>query len=285
MTPHPTTQDLLREGRRRLPPQLTSPALDAEVLLAHVLGVPRAHLRSHDEEPRTPAERAHYRALLERRARGEPLAYILGYKDFWSLRLAVSPAVLVPRPETELLVERALAVAPREQARVADIGTGSGAIALALARERPGWQIVATELSAAALAVARRNAADLAIGTVEFLQGDGFEPLAGRRFDVLISNPPYVGDSDPVLSAPPLLFEPRVALTPGPEAMACLCAFIGAAPRHLERGGWLMLEHGALQAEAVARELVARGFAHVRSHRDLAGHERMTEARWNDALE
>jgi len=284
MTPDPKTHDLLREGVRRLPPELTSPALDAEVLLAHVLGVPRAHVRSHSEETRTAAERARYVALLERRARGEPLAYILGYKDFWSLRLAVTPAVLVPRPETELLVERALALAPREQARVVDIGTGSGAIALALARERPGWQIVATELSAEALDVARRNAADLAIDTVEFLQGDGFAPLAGRRFDVLLSNPPYVGDEDPVLSAPPLRFEPRVALTPGADAMACLSTFIGAAPRHLERGGWLLLEHGALQAAAVARELVARGFAHVRSHRDLAGHERITEASWNERM-
>ena len=278
-----TTGALLREGIARLRPQADSAFLDAELLLAHALRTHRARIKSHPETQHSAAERDAYLALLERRAQGEPVAYIVGYRDFWSLRLVVSPAVLVPRPETELLVERALFLAPQPSRQVADIGTGSGAIALALACERPAWQVLATDLSADALALARRNATELGLLGVEFAQGDGLAPLAGRRFHLLISNPPYVADEDPVLRAPPLLFEPRVALTPGSDAFALLRKLITGAPAYLERGGWLLLEHGATQAAAVAHELVARGFRHVRSHRDFAGHERMTEGRWGES--
>jgi release factor glutamine methyltransferase len=227
--------------------------------------------------------------------------------------------VLVPRPETELLVERALAVRPESTGKVVDLGTGSGAIALALASERRQWQVAATDLSADALEVARANAASHGLTRVEFLQGSWFEPLAGRRFDVVVSNPPYIGADEPEMSSPALRFEPRGALTPAahiaprgatftttpvaspaaastesqsaapgaraaqsniPDALACLHAIIQSAPPHLEPGGWLLLEHGSMQAAAVARALVERGFRHVRSHRDLAGHERMTEGQW-----
>ncbi len=275
-----TTGMLLSEGHRRLAQAAAHPQLEAELLLAHVLRSHRARVQSHPAEEREERERDAYLALVERRVLGEPLAYLVGRKEFWSLELKVGPGVLVPRPETELLVERALALRPEPAGDVADLGTGSGAIALALARERPHWRIVATDISPEALSAARRNAADLGAGHVEFAAGDWFRPLAGRRFHLVLSNPPYVAEDDPVLSAPPLKFEPRIALAPSGDAMAHLRAIVRAAPDHLERGAWLLLEHGATQAADVARELLVRGFGHIRSHRDLAGHERMTEGRW-----
>jgi len=275
-----TTQNLLQEGLQSLPLQIDSRVLDAELLLAHSLGTERSRIRSHPETTRTAQEREHYLALIARRARGEPLAYILGRREFWSLELEVDPAVLVPRPETELLVERALALRTQPTGRVADLGTGSGAVALALARERPGWQVVGIDVSAQALRVARRNAARLGLSHVELIEGSWFAPLDGRRFDLILSNPPYVAQADPVLAAAPLSFEPRDALTPGADALSSIRQLVREAPDYLERDGWLLLEHGATQGAAVAGLLVARGFTHVRSHRDLAGEVRMTEARW-----
>jgi release factor glutamine methyltransferase len=257
-----------------------SRSLDAELLLACALSMNRTHLKTHPENVPSPERVQRYMSLIARRAAGEPVAYILGYKDFWTLRLAVNPAVLVPRPETELLVERALALGPPGPARVVDLGTGSGAIALALAQERPDWTVAGTDLSEEALVVARTNASMLGLGRVEFVKGRWFEPLAPRRFDLIVSNPPYIAGSDPVLRDLALGHEPRAALTPGDDGMAALREIVHSAPQHLERRGWLLLEHGADQAAAVARELVVRGFGHVRSHRDLAGHERTTEAQW-----
>ena len=257
-----------------------TPGLDAELLLAHVLGVSRTRLRSHGEEVPAADAAARFAGLIARRVAGEPVAYILGRKDFWTLALTVSPAVLVPRPETELLVERALTLHPGADARVADLGTGSGAIALALASARPGWQVVATDVSAEALAVARANAAALGLERVQMVQGDWLACLRGRTFHLLMSNPPYVSAADPALRAPELMREPRLALVAAQEGFAALREIIGSAPDHLEPGGWLLLEHGATQAAAVAGALVARGFAQVRSHRDLAGRERMTEGQW-----
>jgi len=214
---------------------------------------------------------------VERRVQGEPVAYLTGRREFWSLELRVTPAVLVPRPETELLVERALALAPPGAARVADLGTGSGAIALALARERPAWEIVATDVSTAALAVAAENARVLGLGRVDFRAGDWLAPLGGQTFDLLLSNPPYVAADDPALLA--LAHEPALALTPGHDALHCLRLLARGAAPYLRAGGWLLLEHGADQGPAVRRELVAAGFTHVRSHRDLSAHERSTEGR------
>jgi release factor glutamine methyltransferase len=290
MTALPSAEALLAQGTRRLaeaphapqaaPPGTSSTTLDAQLLLAHAMGLTRTRVMTHLERiPDAPVSQR-YSDLIERRAAGEPLAYILGVKEFWSLPLEVGPAVLVPRPETELLVERALALRPQPSGRVADLGTGSGAIALALAIERPDWQIVATEASADALATARANAAALNLARVELALGNWFEPLGGRTFDLVVSNPPYVAEDDPAMQDPALRFEPRIALTPGSDPLACLREIIRAAPEHLTRDGWLLLEHGADQASAVAHELVARGFRSVRSHRDLAGHERMTEAQF-----
>jgi release factor glutamine methyltransferase len=274
-----TTGELLMRGASRLRAAgVDSPVLDAELLLAHALGWPRSRLKSHPEQVPDAGAVARYDALLTRRAAGEPVAYLVGYRDFWTLRLNVSPAVLVPRPETELLVERALALRPDVEGRVLDLGTGSGAIALALAAERPNWAVTATDISAEALAVARENAQRLGLTRVEFLHGNWFEPVGDRRFHLIVSNPPYIGANEPELGA--LRYEPQAALSPGADALQCLRTIIHGAPPHLEQGGWLLLEHGFTQAPEVARELVAHGFRHVRSHRDLAGHERMTEAQW-----
>jgi release factor glutamine methyltransferase len=277
VSPNHTIQSCLVAAAKRLARVSDSPRLDAELLLAHVMGVSRAWLVAHADDP---AAAGPFESLVARRVSGEPLAYILGFRDFWKLSLIVTPAVLVPRPETELLVELALRHPPAP-ARLLDLGTGSGAIALALASERPNWAVTATDVSPEALAVARANAVELDLTRVELLQGSWYEPVAGRGFDLIVSNPPYVGQDDPELAHPTLGHEPQSALTPGRDGMAALRAIIEGAPRHLARNGWLLLEHGYRQAEKVARELVARGFGHVRSHRDLAGHERVTEARWN----
>jgi len=245
------------------------------VLLAEVLGTTRGRVLSHPEAPCAAQQAERYLELVARRAAGEPLAYLVGRREFWSLELSVGPAVLVPRPETELLVERALARGPPGVGRVADLGTGSGAVALALSSERPQWHVVATDVSAAALAVARGNAAALGLSRVEFRLGDWYAPLAGELFDLLVSNPPYVGSADPALKL--LRHEPALALTPGSDALASLRTLAAGAAPHLALGGWLLLEHGADQAAAVRAALVLAGFRHVRSHRDLAGHERMTE--------
>ncbi len=278
MTVQLTTSDLLARGTARLAPLLERPSLDAGILLAFSLGVPRVRLRSHPEERRSEQELQHYLGLIERRAQGEPLAYITGVREFWTLELRVTRDVLVPRPETELLVERGLSLCAQPVAQVLDLGTGSGALVLALAAERPAWQLLGIDASTAALAVAADNAQRLALGNVRFEHGNWFAALTGGPFDLVVSNPPYVDARDPALLD--LAHEPRQALTPGADAMADLRAIIRAAPEHLRPGGWLALEHGATQACAVARELVARGFGSVRSHRDLGGHERVTEGQW-----
>lgn len=283
MTANLTVAELLAEGVRELraSPAGAVPAataeLDAQLLLAHAMAVTRARLKSHPEELSDPSRTQHYRRLLARRAAGEPLAYLTGSRDFWSLTLKVSPAVLIPRPETELLVERALALRSAAEGRVADLGTGSGAVALALASERPQWHVVATDACADALAIARANAAALGLSRVQFRRGDWYQALLGERFDLLVSNPPYVAQDDPALRTASLGHEPPRALTPGLDALRSLRTLVRGAPRHLAPEGWLLLEHGATQGADVRRELVDAGFRHVRSHPDLAGHERITE--------
>jgi release factor glutamine methyltransferase len=274
-----TVGALLRAAEQRLAAD-SSPRLDAELLLASLLGAGRGHLYAHADDPVEAALAARYMALIERRAGGEPLAYLTGRREFWTLTLDVSPAVLVPRPETELVIERALALLGPEPVDIADLGTGSGAIALALASERPRWRVVATDRSAAALEVARGNAARLGLRNVEFLQGDWCGPLAGRRFQLLASNPPYVAAGDPALMDPALRHEPAAALSPGPTGLEALATIAEQARAYLHPGGHLLLEHGADQAAPLAKWLVALGYAHVRCHPDLAGLDRVTEARW-----
>lgn len=254
------------------------PRFDAELLVARAAGLDRAGLIAHEQRRVTGDALAALREALRRRAAGEPLAYIEGRREFWSLELEVSPAVLVPRPETERLVEATLErLLPAPQA-VCDLGTGSGAIALALAQERPQWRITATDVSAAALAIARRNAQRLALDRIEFLHGPWFGPLAGRRFDALVSNPPYIAAEDPALAA--LGHEPRGALVAADQGLADLLALVRHAPSFLDRGGWLLLEHGATQGGRVAAALVTRGFTRVVCLPDLAGRDRVCCAQW-----
>jgi release factor glutamine methyltransferase len=254
-----------------------SPVLDAELLLAHVLGRPRAFLRAHADDAVLPADHDRFRWLLARRLAGEPVAYLTGKRGFWSLDLEVDPDVLVPRPETELLVEIALdAMADRPAPQILDLGVGGGAIAIALAVEMPSARITAVDTSAAALAVARRNATRAGVENIEFLQGDWCQPLAGRRFDAIVANPPYLAADDPHL--PALAHEPAVALVAGPTGLEALAEIVADAPGRLHPGGIVILEHGSGQGAAV-REMCARaGLEAVETRRDLAGHERATLA-------
>lgn len=254
--------------------------LDAEALLAHAAGMNRTDLVTGADRPLDPGSVARFRDLVERRARGEPVAYLTGRREFWSLALEVTPATLIPRPETELLVEQALRrIAPDADALIADLGTGSGAVALAIARERPRARIVATDRSPAALAVARRNAARLGIANVEFREGEWFAPLVELRFDLVVGNPPYVALGDPHLAHGDLRFEPVEALVAGPDGLEAIRRIARDARAHLEPGAWLLLEHGYDQAAGVREILRAGGYREIASHRDLAGIERVTEGR------
>ena len=218
--------------------------------------------------------------LVARRLAGEPVAYLRGRQGFWTLDLAVSPDTLIPRPETELLVELALARLPTDAGlRLADLGTGSGAIALALASERPDAELDAVDASDAALAVARRNAAGAGLGNVAFHRGHWFEPLTGRRYHLVASNPPYVADGDPHLDRGDLRHEPPMALSSGPDGLDAIRLIVAAAPAHLHAGGWLLLEHGHDQGGAVRALLHAAGLEAVATHRDLEHRDRVSLAR------
>jgi len=261
--------------------------IDAELLLGAALGATRAGLYAWPERMLSPSEQSRFESLLERRILGEPVAYILGVREFWSLPLRVTPHVLIPRPETELLVETALSKAaaagaglarehPGTALRVADLGTGSGAIALALASERPHWEIVATDQSADALRVASDNATALGIRNVSFRQGSWCEALPQGLFDMILSNPPYIDPKDAHLSQGDLRFEPLTALAAADHGLADLRAICHEAMRHLIPGGSLLLEHGFEQGPAVAQMLEDAGFRGVRTLPDLSGLPRVT---------
>lgn len=270
-----TPEALLRQAIERID------RADAEALLLHALRRDRAWLFAHGRDAVDLAQAQAFAALVERRAAGEPVAYLTGRRGFWTLDLAVTPATLIPRPETELLVELALArVDDAPGRRIADLGTGSGAIALALARERPRAEVVATDASDAALAVARQNAAAHGLAHVAFAEGPWWAPLAGERFDLVASNPPYIAADDPHLAQGDLRFEPASALAAGADGLADIRRIVEDAPAHLLPGGWLLLEHGWDQGAAVAALLAARGFAHVQTMQDLEARDRVTLGRW-----
>lgn len=252
------------------------PALDAEVLLAHALNRPRSHLYAWPEQAPDADAQARFDHLMRRRAQGEPLAHLTGRREFWSLTLEVSAASLVPRPETEGVVSLALALVHKPRARIADLGTGSGAIALALAGERPGWQLIATDQSRAALHIAQANALRLGSGNVHFAQGDWCKSLDLPCFDAIVANPPYVCSDDALLTTAPLCFEPRAALDGGADGLDALRCIIADAPDHLCPGGWLVLEHGRDQGRAVRALLAAHAYREVQTHPDLAGHARVS---------
>jgi release factor glutamine methyltransferase len=256
-----------------------SPRADADILLAHVLGRPRSYLLAWPERELTPSQWAAFQALVERRARGEPVAYLTGSREFYGLDLAVSNAVLIPRPETELLVEAALERLPGGPCAVADLGTGSGAIALAIAKLRPDARVVAVDASRQALEVARTNAERLGLSNVELREGDWCTGLADERFDMIVSNPPYIREADPHLARGDVRFEPAMALASGADGLDAIRAIVACAPAHLIPGGWLLFEHGYDQAEAVAGLMRKAGFIEVESLRDLLGHGRVTLGR------
>ncbi len=251
---------------------------EADLLIAHALGRSRAWLFAHGEYVPDASQRAEIERLLGARARGAPIAQLTGKRGFWTFELGVNQHTLIPRPETELLVELALARLPVEaQLTVADLGTGTGAIALALASDRPLLQVIATDASADALAVARTNAASLAIDNVEFRLGDWCAALdANEPLDMIVSNPPYVGDDDPHLEQGDLRFEPRSALVSGLDGLDAIRQIVSQAPEYLAPGGWLLLEHGQSQGSAVRELLLAAGWGDVQTARDLEMRERVT---------
>jgi release factor glutamine methyltransferase len=269
---------LLEEAVRRLPGP--GARLDAEVLLAATLARPRSHLHTWPEHRVAGKSLARFHELLERRARGEPIAYLTGQREFWSLPLTVTPTTLIPRPETETLVELALERIARDAAlRIADLGTGCGAVALAVASERPRCEVIANDTSRQALAIARTNAVRLALGNVHLFAGSWCDALAERAFDLILSNPPYVAAQDPHLAQGDVRFEPQAALCAGPAGLDALRAIIAAAPARLETGGWLLVEHGYDQGAAVMRLFQDAGFLDISDHTDDAGLSRVTAGR------
>lgn len=271
----------LESATERLSVGSESPRLDAELLLCQSIDVARSYLYAHPDDELDSAAFDRFDALLSRRETGEPLAYIAGTREFWSQELLVTPATLVPRPETELLVELALRRIPADvEWGVLDLGTGSGAIALAVASERPLCRITATDRSAAALRVARENARQMNIANIEFQEGDWLEPVREQCFEIILSNPPYVCDGDPALAA--LQYEPQSALVAGADGLRDLRVLAAESAAQLRAGGWLLLEHGAEQEDSVRSVLLQNGWSEIANHLDLAGRPRVTEARKSD---
>ena len=268
-------------ARSRLADCSPSPELDAQVLLAGLLEVDRSYLRAWPERELAPAARTRFAARVARRAAGVPVAQLIGWREFWSLRLRVGRATLIPRPETELLVEAALESLPVGAAlRALDLGTGSGAVALALAAERPAAEVDAVERDPAALAQAVANARGLGLANVRWFSGSWYAPVAGRRYRVVVSNPPYVDPAEAQLLDLELAHEPAAALYAQGSPLAALEEVAAGAPAHLEPGGRLAVEHGFRQGAAVRRLLRGAGFTEVQTRRDLQGHERVTVGLW-----
>lgn len=271
---------VLASGSSRLERVSDSARLEAELLLARAIDMPRSFLFAHPEDELDAASLERFEASLGRRLAGEPMAYICGEKEFWSMTLMVTPATLVPRPETELLVEQALMRLPRgAEARILDLGTGSGAIALALARERPMCDVTGTDISEAAIAVALQNARQLSVPNVHFVHGDWIDPVQEQLFDLVVSNPPYIAEGDDALDA--LGFEPRSALTAGADGLDAVLVIADRARRVIKPGGALLLEHGAAQHAAIANLLTGHGYTAIAVATDLAGLERVTSAEWH----
>lgn len=271
-----TVAQILNLSTHRLAPHSASPRLDAELLLGAVLGVARSALIVRSAESVAADSLRDFEELLAQRMRGTPIAYLTGTREFWSLPLKVTPAVLVPRPETETLVEQALEQTPSgRHCRVLDLGTGSGAVALAIAAQRPLARVIGVDVSASALEVARENARVLALANVEWRQGSWFDAVPGERFDLIVSNPPYIADGDPALQS--LAAEPSIALVGGRTGIEALAAIVAHAEPHLAPGAKLLLEHGFGQHDEVAQLLERHGFTGIRSHPDGSGRLRVTQ--------
>jgi len=263
---------LLREAARL---DSDSPLLDAQLLLCQVLHCNRTYLYTWPEKSVTDTQYLEYRALLEKRAQGVPVAHLLERQEFWSLPLKVSPATLIPRADTERLVELALDLVLPSNARALDLGTGTGAIALALASERPYWHIMAVDSQPHAVALAKENRQSLGMAAVEIIESDWFSAVTGQ-FDLIVSNPPYIASDDPHLNEGDVRFEPRTALVADDDGLADLRHIVVTARAYLREGGYLLVEHGADQGSAVAEFFTAAGYLQVATFKDLAGRDRVT---------
>jgi release factor glutamine methyltransferase len=273
-----TLNTLLQQGQQQLAGSSESPRLDAEVLLGHILQVSRAHLYANPEREIAAVQVTEFEQLISDRHAGHPVAHLTGEREFWSLPFHVTPDVLSPRPETELLVEQALRHLPTDQPReLLDLACGSGAIAVALATERPRCNVTATDNSSAALEIARENAAANDCARIKFLHGIWFAPIGNQRFDVIVSNPPYVATGQPELTDPELAYEPPQALYSGIDGLDDIRLIIQAAPNYLVPGGQLLLEHGFDQAGTVTDLMLKAGFTEICTHQDLAGIPRVTQ--------
>ncbi|MDQ2971374.1 MAG: peptide chain release factor N(5)-glutamine methyltransferase [Pseudomonadota bacterium] len=274
-----SVREWLADGARHL--RGADARFETECLLCHVLGVSRAWLVAHADDEIDIAQGAIVDALLARRARGEPIAYLTGVRGFHALELKVTPDVLIPRPETELLVELALRrISIDTTGDIADLGTGSGAIALAIAKERPNVRVVAIDASEAALIVARNNAARLELHNIEFAQGNWYSALnEADRFDMIVANPPYIAEGDPHLSQGDLRFEPHAALVSGVDGLDAIRAIVRCARAHLREGGWLLFEHGFDHGQAARTLLEEHGYAEIFTAHDLEDRERVSAAR------
>ena len=273
--PHNAIADALALAAGRLPGE--EARAEAEILLAHSLEKPRSWLYAHANDPFPASAEAGFRDLVARRMRGEPVAHILGMQEFWSLPLVVTSDTLIPRPETELLVELALQrLAPDAPVRVLDLGTGSGAIALAIACERPLVSVTAVERNPRTLDIARKNAARLAPGRIRLLAGDWFSPVQGEAFDLIVSNPPYLGTGEVHLSQGDLRFEPESALVAGDDGLDCIRCIVREARRYLAPSAWLLIEHGSTQGERVRKLMIESGLLDAGTFIDLEHRDRVT---------
>lgn len=264
----------LKQAQQQFAVLSQTPDIDARLCLCHVLQVSNSYLYSYPERQLAATELAQLDDIVSKRLQGQPLAYLFGYWHFYDLKLQVNPSTLIPRPDTELLVEQVLSLALPTDAKVLDLGTGTGAIALALAANRPGWQLTAVDYIAGAVALAEQNRQQLNIPNVTVVQSNWFTAINGQKFDLIVSNPPYIDPSDRHLSA--LRFEPITALTAAQQGLADIRQIIAQAPAYLTAGGWLYLEHGYDQADAVRGLLTAAGFNQVQSQRDYGNNWRIT---------
>lgn len=275
-----TVQSILSNAQEALAECSDSPRLDSEVLLGHVLGTNRAKIYANPDLPISKEQALEYQELVNGRVTGKPVSHLTGSREFWSMNLQVTPAVLVPRPETELLVEMALELLPAEEAcTVLDLGTGTGAVAIAIGLERPEATVIATDRSTAALDVARKNLARHCPERVTLKEGNWYAAVKNQRFNIVVSNPPYVSTEETEQTDPELRFEPRHALYSGTDGLDDIRLLVDGAADHLEPGGWLLLEHGYDQAEAVTELLKHAGFIDIETRNDLSGHERVTGGR------
>lgn len=255
--------------------------LDAQLLLCHVLQVERAYLYTWPDQVLTENQETTYQELLQQRASGQPIAYLLGYRDFWTFRLAVNNSTLIPRPETEGVVETCLALGLGNQAKVLELGTGTGAIALALGSEQTDWWIDAVELSPQAVQLAQKNCATLGIKNVRVVQSSWFQAITDKDYDLIVANPPYIDTADPHLKQGDVRFEPRTALVAEDAGLADIKHITAQGKRFLKPRGWLVFEHGFTQAEDIRDFFQEQGYQNIQTQRDYAGLERITYAQWN----